>query len=307
MACERERRSAAGFTLIEVLVAVAIGSLVALATSELVSTALASRALAMRRNTAAQEARFALERIVRAVGSSPGLLVPQIDGTATPWDESLRNPGVLALHLDDRLDRDLDGVSDADNDRDGRSDEDWPADIHNDGRPGIHAIDDNGDSWTDASLGGAADDDESGWWPANTDPIDGLDNDGNGQLDGDPSADVNGDGAPGISGVDDDADGQIDEGAADDDDEDGTSNEDWVDVAIYTWLGTQLLERLPNPGATSGSQYTQRVIAENVTGFVVARLPRGARTHALVSISLTIGSGADAVSLATIVRVGGQR
>jgi prepilin-type N-terminal cleavage/methylation domain-containing protein len=301
------RARKAGFTLVELLVAVAIGALVALATSELVSTALTARALALRRSSAAQEARFAIERMLRATESSPLLLIPQMDRSWTGHDESVRSPGLLALRLDDRLDRDLDGVADADNDRDGRVDEDWPADVTNDGRPGIRGVDDNGDGFTDFSLGGSADDDESGLWPANTDAVDGIDNDGDGQIDTDPPADLNGDGTPGRAGVDDDGDGMIDGGADDDDDEDGASNEDWLDVALYRLNGTQLLERLPNLGATAGDQYTERIIAANVTSFAVARLPRGARTHDLVSIALTIGAGDEAVTVGTLVRVGGRR
>ncbi len=56
-----------------------------------------------------------------------------------------------------------------------------------------------------------------------------VDNDGDGRINEDPSADWNNDDAPGIWQVDDDADGQVDEGNAADDDEDGSDDEDPID------------------------------------------------------------------------------
>ena len=51
------------------------------------------------------------------------------------------------------------------------------------------------------------------------DPINGIDDDGDGSIDEDPPADTNGDGCAGVCGVDDDGDGIDDEGARHDDDE----------------------------------------------------------------------------------------
>ncbi len=44
------------------------------------------------------------------------------------------------------------------------------------------------------------------------DPIDGIDNDGDGSVDEDPPADANDDNKAGIADADDDGDGSIDEG-----------------------------------------------------------------------------------------------
>ena len=77
----------------------------------------------------------------------------------------------------------------------------------------VRTIYNGGGSWT-------ADDDEDG--ASDEDPIDGLDNDLDGNIDEDPGAESNADGRPGIAGIDDDGDGLVDEGDPDDDDEDGS-------------------------------------------------------------------------------------
>ncbi len=67
------------------------------------------------------------------------------------------------------------------------------------------------------------DEDQLLFFGINEDPLDGVDNDGDGNIDEDFSNDTNNDGKPGIAGMDDNGNGTIDDGNSnEDDDEDGT-------------------------------------------------------------------------------------
>jgi hypothetical protein len=107
------------------------------------------------------------------------------------------------------------------------------------------------------------DDDEDGVY--NEDRIDGEDNDGDGNIDEDPPADVNGDGAPGIKGIDDDGDGEVDEGSYYDDDEDDSLDDSGIVTEIYRFnSGTsRLLVEVPYLGVTN-------TLSEQVTSFQVS-------------------------------------
>lgn len=107
---------------------------------------------------------------------------------------------------------------------------DFSADVTADGAPGILGWDDNGDGWVDY---GPNDSDDEGYM-ADEDPVDGIDNDGDGMVDEDPGTDMNGDGRPGLAGVDDDSDGNVDEGSYQDDDEDGRIDEDPMVPRIFS-------------------------------------------------------------------------
>ncbi len=259
---------------------------------------------ARERNIIAHDARFAMQRILQSVRDSQLLLVPLVEDPSTLYTESLIEPGLLAVTLNPLLDRDLNGIADADNDGDGLVDEDLPRDTSNDGKPGLIGIDDDNSSITDVSLAGNHDDDESGVL-GDEDPINGLDDDGDGTVDEDPPGDMNGDGAPGVMLVDDDGDGLIDEGNIDDDDEDGFSDEDWLDAVVYFLSGTDLIERYPNLNPISGTDFTERIIANNVSTFRVERLPRGNNRLDLVEITLELTTSKAAISVAQRVRVGG--
>lgn len=258
------RRAQAGLTLVEVLLAVAIGGLLLAALHGVAGQALSAETEARERNDLERDARLAMGRMVAAVSGSPRLLLPLADRPSTTRVESVREPGVLALTLDPTIDRDRDGIADADNDGDGRIDEDLSADASNDGAPGIAGMDDDGDGVIDKGV--VSDNDENG------------------------SADVDA-----VSGIDDDGDGRVDE--------------DWLDPVVYHLVGTDLLERIPDPGASSGRDWTERVVAANVSRFRVERLqPAGHGLPTLVDISLELrGAGGREVSLHTRVRLGDGR
>jgi prepilin-type N-terminal cleavage/methylation domain-containing protein len=316
----------AGFTLVELLVALAIASVLIAGLGGVMGQVTATHDAVRDKNDLTQQARFAMQRMVQAVGNTRLLLLPLNDMPASNWPEHIREQtvpptapvgdstlatAVLAVTLPAYQDLDGDGVQDADDDGDGRIDEDLPDDRNYDAAPGIYLIDDDGDGSVDEGSSGYDDDEVAS--VENEDPIDGIDNDGDNNVDEDPASDNNGDGCPGICGVDDDADGVVDEGAADDDDEDGSGNDDWYNpVVFYLDTGT-LMERTPVPwdetgsGGVTGRDFIAKPIAGNVTRFRVERLPLAAGRDVVVDLTLELASPVtgETVSLNTRVRVGG--
>ena len=318
-------RKQLGVTLIELLIAVALGALIVAGMSAVMGELAQSQAAIQERNRLTENGRFAMERMVRAVRESQYLFLPLSDKPDTDWRENVREEtvpaslpegsstkatAVLAVALGVTVDLDADGFPDADNDRDGRIDEDYPADIANDFNPGIHLIDDGGGGYVDESF--SDNDDDERLNSSDEDPINGIDDDGDGGIDEDPGADMNGDGAPGVAGVDDDGDGQVDEGNNNDDDEDGFVDEDWLDAVVFYLQGDSLIERHPVPwdetanGFISGRDFIESAIAENVTRFRVQRPLASSPGHQLVDITLelTDPDSSETVNLHTQIRLG---
>jgi hypothetical protein len=295
-------------TFLEVTLALVMAAVLVAALGGVVGQSLRAWTATTERNELAREARFAMQRVVGAVRATRLLVLPLSENPATTHSEAVRD--VLAVALDPELDLDGDGVADADNDRDGRVDEDVGRDSNADGAPGVLGIDDDNDGQVDEWD--VEDDDEDGEGNGNKDeePLNGIDDDGDGAIDEDLDADMNQDGEPGLAGIDDDDDGQVDESDAEDDDEDedetGNKDEDWIDTVVFFRQGGLLMERSPNPHATSGLDTVERPIAGNVTRFRVERLPKTANDRAeLVDIELALGvASGESVSLHTRVRVG---
>jgi len=313
------RCTEAGFTIVELLISLAIAALLLTAMTGLVNNALEIQDDTGTRNDTTRDGRFAMQRMVAAILGTERLILPFADNPNTDWREHVREQtvpvsapegsstkatAVLAVTLDPTLDINADGFADADNDKDGRVDEDPGRDLTNDGAAGVIGLDDDGDGVADE--GGLQDDDEDG--TDNEDPENGLDDDGDGLVDEDPSWDINGDGAPGFLGIDDDGDGSVDEGNSDDDDEDGSRNEDWLDPVVFFLSGSTLMERRPDLNPADGTDYTEYPIADNVTRFRVERIPGAGKRAVLVDITLEITNpGGQPVSLNTRIRVGGGR
>lgn len=312
-----------GFTLLEMSVALVMSVILLGGIAAVTGQILQTELVVHQRTERLAQARFAMQRMTRAVTGSARLIVPLAEDPASEFSESVREQrvppeagredesAVLAVTLAPTLDRDGDGIADADNDGDGRIDEDWGDDSSNDEANGIYLIDDDGDGSVDeaSALPNQDDDERFGW--VGEDPVNGMDDDGDRNVDEDPSADMNGDGQPGLAGVDDDEDGQIDEGAPEDDDEDGSSDEDWLDVVVFYLNGDELIERIPMPldysgdATISGRDYVEMTIAENVTYFRVERVPRGNGRSVLADITLELSaSRGEIVSLNTRIRVG---
>ncbi len=280
-----------------------------------------SRTVLQEHGQLTRDARFAMSRMTRAVRESRKLILPLPNKPDTDWRENVREEtipasppegsstkatAVLAVSLSARIDLDADGFPDADNDRDGRLDEDFPADISFDDAPGIYLIDDGGDGQIDE--GDKEDDDEDG--TKDEDPLNGLDDDGDGVIDEDPGSDMNGDGKAGRKSIDDDGDGQIDEGVESDDDEDGTSDEDWLDAVVFFLQSDSLIERHPVPWDTgndgiNGRDFIESTIAEDVSRFRVERVA-GSGNGDIVDITLDVTGveTGETVSLHTRVRIG---
>lgn len=303
-----------GYTLIELTLAILISAILMFGISAMLNIALQADQDSRSQNDTLQQARFAMQQMVRAVAGTRRLLIPLGENTSTAWSESVRD--VLAVTLDPTLDRDQNGWADANNDEDyldinsnssrdageiERIDEDTFDDMSNDNKSGIIGIDDDGDGSVDESA--IADDDEDNLF--NEDKIGGTDDDNDGTVDEDVYRDMNSDGSPGILGFDDDYDGSVDEGGNNDDDEDGTSNEDWLDPVVFFLNGTTLIQRIPNINPTDGTDYGEYAIAENVTQLRLERITGNDGKTLLVDITLQISPpDTEPVNLNTRVRVG---
>lgn len=316
------RSRSRGLTLVEVLVAAALSALLVSGIVWLLQQSMRAKAALESQQALHRDAQFALERMTQMIRSSRRLLLPLPDNPATTWREHVREQtvpasapeagsaaasAVLALTLPFSVDLNGDGFPDADNDKDGRIDEDTPADMNGDLQPGLAGIDDDGDGQVDE--GDKDDDDEDG--STDEDRSDGDDGDGDRGLDEDWHSDNNQDGKPGRASIDDDGDGQVDEGDADDDDEDGSSDEDWLDAVAYVLQGGSLVERMPVPwdanadGKIDGLDVVESEIARGVTRLRVERVPDPVERLALVDLTIDLAGPEHAsVSLTARVRVG---
>ena len=322
----RDRQS--GVTLIELLVSVAVSLVILAGLAGVVRTTLGSNAAVEQRLDLLRQAQFALDRMARAVAHSRALMLPLADNPATNWPEHIREhtvpasppagastlaTAVLAVTLPTYSDLDFNGFPDADNDRDGRIDEDPGADRSNDVAGGIYLIDDDGDGAVDETGFFSSDDDEQGG--TDEDRADGADNDSDGSIDEDPGSEANGDNCAGLCGVDDDGDGSIDEGGffgGGNDDEDGATDEDWYDPVVFYLSGGTLRERTPVPwdetgiGGITGRDFLTSDIATNVTRLRFERIAPAGGGLPLVDITLELRSpDGQSISLNRRVRVGG--
>jgi type II secretory pathway pseudopilin PulG len=318
-----------GHTLVELLISMAIAAMLLGGLWQLLGIGTSAMTVVDERTDLARQARFAMSRMLSAVSDSHRLLIPLADNPATDFDENIRvqtipaSPpqgsstlatAVLAVTMSRSIDIDSNGVFDADNDGDGRFDEDLPADTHNDGKAGIRDFDDDGNGVTDFWFSPAGDDDESNDLSQSEDAFDGVDNDGDGNIDEDPSADNNGDSAPGVAGVDDDGDGNIDEGAIADDDEDGQSDEDWFDPIVFYLQGSSLIERRAVPwdengdSNVNGQDFVESTLVGDVTLLRFERIAGTALQQQLVDVTLTIAEpNGEQISLNAQIRLGGWR
>ncbi len=323
------RSGQAGYTLVELIISMAIAALLLAGLHQVLGVGASAMAIVDERADLARRGRFAMSRMVDAVQHGGRLLIPLADNPATNFDENVREQtvpasppqgssllatAVLAVTLSRSQDMDADGIPDADNDGDGRFDEDLPADTQNDGKAGVCDFDDDGNGVADFFLAPAGDDDESDFLIQNEDTFNGMDDDGDGSVDEDPGADNNGDGAPGIAGVDDDGDGSVDEGDAADDDEDGQSDEDWYDPVVFYLNGSAVIERRAVPwdqngdSAINGKDFVESVLADNVTLLRFERVASTAGQSQLVDIALTLANpDGESIHLNARVRLGARR
>ena len=314
-------RNERGVTLIELLISLTISALLLATFSRLYQSVFNAQDAIRTRAELTQDARFAMNRMVDALQSTDRLILPLSDQPrsdfnearrqqtfpeSTPQTGSSRDSAVLAVALPASQDLDFDGFPDADNDRDGRRDEDWGGDMTNDNANGIVDIDDNGDGRVDETFFGLDRNDDEYMSRSDEDPINGYDDDNDGSVDEDSGSDMNDDGAPGIVLVDDDGDGLVDEGEDNDDDEDGVSDEDWLDALVFELKDSTLIERRPvpydenNDGVIDGEDYIVEAIADDVT---LLRFERLTGTAPLVEIELQLERSDEVVNVITRARV----
>ncbi len=312
-----------GFSYIELLIAVAIGTILMGSLIGVVYTASETQDEVEQRNKITSDARFAMSRIVDMLGRSEKLILPLRDNAATNWPEHIREQtrppsppigdstlatAVLAFTLPPDIDANNDGYADADNDKDGKIDEDLHRDNNKDGEDGIFGIDDDGDGLIDESA--AFNNDEQGG--DLDDFINGIDDDGDGSIDEDVGGDMNGDGEDGLIGVDDDGDLSIDEEATGDDDEDGSIDEDWYDTVVYFMSGDDIVERMPVPRDVNadtvidGKDYIEENLADDVVRFRIERIDDPSLREQLVDIQMELVNRdtGEVFELRTQVRVG---
>ena len=320
-------RIARGVSLIELLTALAAGSLLLVGMVALVSPGIATQTQVAAQNQLNRQARFAMDRMVGAATRSTRLLLPLVDNPSTNWPENIREQtvppsppvgdstlasAVFAVSLPADIDLDGDGVPDADDDGDGLIDEDASNDRDHDFAAGIVLIDDDGDGNADEGSE-PGDDDEDG--QADEDPTTYGDEDGDGNIGEDAAADANGDGCSGVCGVDDNGDNTVDGEDAGDDDEDGSSDEDPIDPLVFYLAAGALIERTPVPwnedgisipdGPIDGRDYIESTLAENVSLFRVERLPDAASGAKVVQLTLQLTNPDGlVVALQTTTRIG---
>jgi len=274
------RRLDAGFSLVELTLSLGLMSMLCVALVGLVETGLRAQAAGDDRSALWAEGHLAMDRMATAVRRGTVVHFPNAHG---PTRTALAVSG--AVNDDDDAyfgDPELP-----------RIDEDLWADMTLDGQPGIQGWDDDGDGLVDEppslTTMAAEDDDEDGLW--NEDPWDGVDNDGDGNIDEDVHWDMNGDGAPGIANFDDDGDGTLDEqdltGSFSDDDEDGQYVEEKLNPVIFVCdaADSVLHETMPQSGTTG-------VLCTHVKSFSATYVPPTGARGPLVSISLTLLSDA---------------
>jgi len=259
-----------GLTLVELLISLMILGILAAGASGLVRSVLQAREYNEERSALFREGLVAMERMTAGVRTCTYLLLPE--GHA-----HTRNILAFSGRVNDDNDYYFDDPLFP------RIDEDPPADMTDDGKPGILGIDDDND--TNVDEGDKKNDDEVGSWK-DEDPFDGSDDDGDGSIDEDSPSDKNNDGKPGLKGFDDDGDGSIDEGDKKDDDEDDFKDEDPLSPVVYTFDSNQgtLYETVPSLASTEN-------ICSNVKSFTAVYDPPDSYGDPTVTITLVVENG----------------
>lgn len=87
-----------GFTYVELMITLAIASLIILGLTGVVGQALQSQDVVSETNKLTRDARFAMQRMVRSIGHSRKLLLPQRDKPASNWPKTSANKPSLLRH-----------------------------------------------------------------------------------------------------------------------------------------------------------------------------------------------------------------
>mgnify|MGYP000317707436 CR=1 FL=1 len=273
-----------GLTLMELLITVTILLIIAAVATPLLSASLDAHRSGIARSRLYQEGLILIARMTKNVRNTTFLQIPN---NYSPTRNMLAVSNLVNEDSDFYFGDPLFP----------RADEDFGDKFMSSG-PGILGVDDNGDGSIDNND--LKSDDEDSVFDEET--LDGLDNDSDGNIDEDLSADANKDGAPGIKGMDDDGNGVVDISAAPnplgDDDEDGQNDEEYVTFFLYTHdSGTNTLrEIVPSPTNGINSPTSSVVLSTHVTAFSATYYPPDAANHPRISIALTL-TGDDGKSI----------
>ena len=271
------QREPAGLTLVELMVAITIMSIISVATAGLLHTCLQTEAHLYARSNLVQEGTLIMERMAKGVQTTTYLLIPNAHKPV----------------------RDILAVSDMVNDDNDyyfgdplfpRVDEDIGGRYAQAGY-GILTVDDNGNSLIDETSN-KNDDDEDGF--NDEEILNGLDDDGDGNIDEDLGTDITDDNLGGIAGMDDDGDGQVDEdptSGKNDEDEDGIKGEESVLAIVYQHdPAIDTLWEIATD-ADSGTLSPPAVwvkLSTSVTDFTVTYEPEDTIHYPRIFISLTL-------------------
>jgi prepilin-type N-terminal cleavage/methylation domain-containing protein len=279
-----------GFTLAEVLIAIAVMSALFVALAGLVHACLRAETVQTGKSSLYSDGMLAMERMTSGLKACTFLHIPNNHN-------NIRDILAFSGIVND------DGDSQFSDTLFPRIDEDLGSDMSNDAFPGLASYDDDGDgsvdetgglAWSDAIL----DDDEDGGF--DEDWLDGVDNDGDGNIDEDLPADANSDLMPGVDNYDDDGDGSVDEGgggSAQNDDEDDSTNEDAANSVVYSYnSGTNTLwEIFPDTGSSG-------ILCNNVTAFSAVYSGPDCSQDPVISILLTLtDADGESITLTEVV------
>ncbi len=327
---------AGGFTLVEVIISIAIITTISGVIFLILDGALRTWANTTETEQLYQIGRTALARIAAGVRQAHWVLVPFQPSSGTSTSEILVFEASCPA-CDERT-GDFDCI---DSDQDGRFDEDTSQDTDGDGYAGVKNLDDDEDGSTDEGTSSHRykNDDEDcydffgacrestffcGDDAYDEDPLDGSDNPQwtgysgscsatDGLVDEDWPSDMNGDDMPGLEGVDDDGDGCVDgtvgpltscstEGDdLENDDEDNQIDEDPFDPIILRVVSNELRMLTPmfnDDGDCSRDGYDDTAIAKYVQSFEVTR-QQTVDGRTLLTIELWLKNGDEEVTFTT--------
>jgi prepilin-type N-terminal cleavage/methylation domain-containing protein len=247
------RKYREGLTLVEILVAMVILSIIALAAMPMLSTSIEAHNKGMTRSRLYHEGLLIIERITTGLKKTTILLVP---------NNHTKSRDILAYSRLVNTDNDFyfgDPLFP-------RADEDPDVEFSG-GSYGVKGVDEDGDGLTDEESWDDEDEDGS----TQEDFLNGLDDDGDGNIDEEAVSEYNQDNMPGFEGIDDDGDGAVDEDAnqPEDDDEDGTSDEEEILFVVYTFdsANSTLTEIYSDAESGINDPAPKKILSDRVTNF----------------------------------------
>jgi len=227
-----------GYTLIEILIVIAILSILMAGLSKLIEINLTASRTSIRQGEIATDITYVMERIIDRTREARKVFIPT---NVSPVRDML----VITANID--------------NDQDGSIDEDEGSDLGNDNEPGLAGFDDDGDGMVDEGGPGKKwDDDEDGLQDEDI-PDNGVDDEGDGRYDEELRANMTGGACPPLCSYDDDGDGMSDEDPSD-------------PLIFYLKNGTLYERKIIWDPYTGTSNIEENILATHISQFRVERV-----------------------------------